>query len=385
MTQENDLNIKSMPLSVYLVVILGLLLSACNGIDMPKKENYRTVNGIPIVNGMDENTRVSEDVITLFLSRNASKVEALGCEMPSEAQPLRFATGDHHGNAYVNNSSTVINIPGGKYIEMTTVVAHELFHTAFCSPTEPNFEFVGWTEEQKNFTFGDKQVSVSNQLGFTLNISIDGKEFPIKGAEEMAASIFLRNEIAQFRNEQEGVTNGYGNEPTVYKPLFDQTLAFLNTKANGTITEDEMYSAMDLAVSKGTRKTNGFTIFSDELSNLIYQKGFDPGADFKQQFIETLYNWQMSDPSQSSLPNEGGREIITTTMKNKGTRDLLLKLTAKALDGDEMALSNLDELSSAKKKKERNLIARRITQELYRQEQSAKAGEYVDPFLRSTS
>ena len=366
MTQENDLNIKGIPLSVYLLVILGLFLSACNGIDMPKKENYRTVNGIPIVNGMNENTRISEDVITLFLSRNSSRVSELGCVMPTETNPIRFVTGDHNGNPFVSGSSTVIHMPENRYLEMVPVFAHELFHTSFCSAIELDFELRGWTDTDKNFVSDNRNISVINQNGFSLNISVDGQDFPIKGAEEMAASIFLRNEIAQFRNDQEGVTNGYGNKPTYYKPLFDQTLTFLNTKANGTITEDEMYSAMDLAVSKGTRKTNGFTIFSDELSNLIYQKGFDPGADFKVQFIETLYNWQITDPSQSSTPNDGGREIIASTLKNKGTRDLLLKLVAESIDGDEVALADLDILTSAKTKKARNEAARDITRARYK-------------------
>lgn len=357
MSPENTYRTKHILLPLAFTMLVGLALSACNGIDMPDKTDYVTMNGIPIVNRMNPETRVDVGVLTNFLSRYAQTVTSQGCVLPTAEQPLRFETGDHHGNPYVSNASPVIFMPEGRYLEMIGVFAHEFHHTAFCSSREVDTLLFGWTDPNRNFVFDGNNISVLNQNGFRLSISVNGEEFPIKAVEEMVATIFLRNEIAQFKNEQEGIQNGYGNKPAYYRPLFDQTLTFLNTKANGMITEDEMYSAMDKAVAEGTGKPDGFTIFSDKLSTLISEKNFDPGDDFKQQLIKTLYIWQTTDPSQSSSQSEG-INMVTNTRSNFPAKEwMLLRMVGNG---------NRDELTDWYYQKLRRAPNRRLREKAYR-------------------
>ncbi|HRN70885.1 MAG TPA: hypothetical protein PLS49_06930, partial [Candidatus Woesebacteria bacterium] len=202
-----------MMLTLAILAAIGLLLAACGSTGSGTtvlRSPVEFVNGIPISNS----SRSGVDVqgFSSFLATNIGKIQSYGCQSPTENNPIILVDGIHTDRASVVGDSRVIHLPPGEVIDIEVLV-HEFKH-AFCS--EPNLQFEPVTNDWSitEFVSGTgRNIKLTGQSGLYLQVEVDGEEDFLMGLEEMSASSFLRREIAQYKNEREGVQSGYGSQP----------------------------------------------------------------------------------------------------------------------------------------------------------------------------
>jgi hypothetical protein len=137
-----------------------------------------------------------------------------------------------------------------------------------------------------------------------------------------------------------------------------------------------MYETLRVGFNEGRGKSEGYTIVFNHLENLVISKGIEVREDFKSGIIQYYYSWEkMSDQYSQS---DGGNEIIASTLKNKWTRDLLFELVDEALEGNKIAWTDLNKLTSTTTKAARNKAARDITRKRYRRDHPKQVEQPVE-------
>ena len=147
-----------------------------------------------------------------------------GCVMPTPENPIYLA-GDFDGArtessdvlAYLIGDGKVIYLAKGRPITLHDLI-HE-FHHAQCQALTPDSTMSGWSPTQRNFKISDDRiasldtdVNVIEQQGFSIKVQVGDDKESIDALEEMAASMFLLNEL----NSAEP---GYGTNPVSYTHL----------------------------------------------------------------------------------------------------------------------------------------------------------------------
>lgn len=300
-----------------------------------------------------------------------------GCETITVENPVYLA-GDFDGGrtqysdtlAYVAGDGKVIYLAKGKPMNLRDVV-HE-FHHAYCQTLSLDQMMSDWVPGQKNFKITDQNVAsidtdvkVIDQRGFYLHIQVGSDEQVLTAMEEMAASMFMLEEL----NIAEP---GWGVYPGKYQDLFQLTHDYLVYYGASSVTKEEMYETLRVGFNEGRGKSEGYTIVFNHLENLVRSKGVEVREDFKSGIIQYYYSWEkMSDQYSQS---DGGNEIIASTLKNKWTRDLLFDLVDEALEGNKIAWTDLNKLTSTTTKASRNKAAREILRKRY----SAKSPQIIE-------